>query len=170
MLFFSKLDDKTQMPNPLEATRHHNSKKLSIPLPLRAIQNNSFQNETPCIYYYVQQTLRRKKLFRLRLAKNEVATNFAHEHCTIRFLSFILAIFINPFHLPTYLEPTYAINSSSMHGNFSHIRPTFQSSLVQILAWLTAVWSVGCAGPGLSGETSRAKRSSSFEYRLIARH
>ena len=38
------------------------------------------------------------------------------------------------------------------------------------LPFVTAVWSVVCAGPRLSGETSRAKRSSSFEYRLIARH
>ena len=88
------------------------------------------------------------------------------DFCSL-FLPFLLTHFI---YLLTQNLRTYAINSSSMHGNFSHIRPTIQSSLVQILAWLTAVWSVGCAGPGLSGETSRAKRSSSFEYRLIARH
>ena len=37
------------MPNPPEATRHHDSRKLLILLPLRAIQNNSFHYETPCI-------------------------------------------------------------------------------------------------------------------------
>ena len=37
------------MPNPPEATRHHNSRKLSTLQPLRAIQNHSFSNETPCI-------------------------------------------------------------------------------------------------------------------------
>ena len=37
MLFLSKLVDKTQMPNPPEATRHNNSRKLSTLLPLRAI-------------------------------------------------------------------------------------------------------------------------------------
>ena len=36
------------MPNPPEAARHHNSRKLPTLLPFRAIQNNSFQNETPC--------------------------------------------------------------------------------------------------------------------------
>ena len=41
------------MSKPTEATRHHhNSRKLSTLLPLRAIQNHSFQNETPCIKLY----------------------------------------------------------------------------------------------------------------------
>ena len=37
MSFFWKLVDKTQMCNPPEATRHHDSRKLLILLPLRAI-------------------------------------------------------------------------------------------------------------------------------------
>ena len=37
MLLFWKLVDETQMSKPLEATRHHNSTKLLIFLPLRAI-------------------------------------------------------------------------------------------------------------------------------------
>ena len=36
------------MSKPPEASRHHNSRKLLILLPLRAIQNHSFQYETPC--------------------------------------------------------------------------------------------------------------------------
>ena len=37
------------MSKPPKATRHHNSRKLSSLLPLRAIQNLTFSNETPCI-------------------------------------------------------------------------------------------------------------------------
>jgi hypothetical protein len=37
MLFFSKLVDETQMSKSPKATRHHNSRKLSLLLPLRAI-------------------------------------------------------------------------------------------------------------------------------------
>ena len=36
MSLFLKLFDETQIPTPPEATRHHNLKKLLIPLPLRA--------------------------------------------------------------------------------------------------------------------------------------
>ena len=49
MLVFSKLVDETQMSKPPEANRHHISRKLSILLPLRAVQTHSFQYETPCI-------------------------------------------------------------------------------------------------------------------------
>ena len=48
MLLFCKVVDKTQMSKPPEATRHPNSRKLSILLPLRAIQNPTLQYETPC--------------------------------------------------------------------------------------------------------------------------
>ena len=37
MLTFWKLVDETQMPKPLKAPRHHNSKKMLILLPVRAI-------------------------------------------------------------------------------------------------------------------------------------
>ena len=36
MSLFLKLFDETQIPTPPEATRHHNLKKILIPLPLRA--------------------------------------------------------------------------------------------------------------------------------------
>ena len=51
MLLFWKLVDETQMPTTPEATNHHSSRKLSILLPLRAIQNHSFHYETPCKLY-----------------------------------------------------------------------------------------------------------------------
>ena len=50
MSIFSKLVDETQMSTTPEATSHHSSRKLSILLPLRAIQNLSFHYETPCTY------------------------------------------------------------------------------------------------------------------------
>ena len=48
MLLFRKLVDETQMSTTLEATSYHSLKKISILLPLRAIQNHSFHYETPC--------------------------------------------------------------------------------------------------------------------------
>ena len=45
---FSKLVDRTQISTSPEATRHHNSTKLWILLPLRAIQFRPFQCDTPC--------------------------------------------------------------------------------------------------------------------------
>ena len=38
------------MPTTPEATSHHSSRKFSILLHLRAIQNHSFHYETPCMY------------------------------------------------------------------------------------------------------------------------
>ena len=49
MLLFWELVDKTQMSKPLEHTRHHDSRQLSILLPLRAIYFSTFQYETPCM-------------------------------------------------------------------------------------------------------------------------
>ena len=51
MSFFWKLVDKTQMCNPLEATRHHSLIKLLILLPLRAIYFRTFQCEIPCKFH-----------------------------------------------------------------------------------------------------------------------
>ena len=48
MSLFLKLFDETQIPTPPEATRHHNLKKLLIPLPLRADLLLSVHSETPC--------------------------------------------------------------------------------------------------------------------------
>ena len=48
MSFFSQLFDETQMSAPLQATRHHNSIKLLILLPLRAYLVCTLQYETPC--------------------------------------------------------------------------------------------------------------------------
>ena len=48
MLLFRKLVDETQMSTTPEATSYHSSRKFSIFLPLRAIQNLSFHYETPC--------------------------------------------------------------------------------------------------------------------------
>ena len=50
MSLFLKLFDETQIPTPPEATRHHNLKKLLIPLPLRADLLLSVHSETPCTY------------------------------------------------------------------------------------------------------------------------
>ena len=47
---FWKMVDKTQMATPPEHTRHHDSRKLLILLPLRAIYFSTFQYETPCIW------------------------------------------------------------------------------------------------------------------------
>ena len=47
MSFFWKLVDETHIPKPPEATRYHNSTKLSIFLPLRVIYFSTFQYETP---------------------------------------------------------------------------------------------------------------------------
>ena len=49
MLLFRKLVDETQMSTTPEATSYHSSRKFSILLPLRAIENLSFHYETPCI-------------------------------------------------------------------------------------------------------------------------
>ena len=48
MSLFLKLFDETQIPTPPEATRHHNLKKILIPLPLRADLLLSVHSETPC--------------------------------------------------------------------------------------------------------------------------
>ena len=48
MSLFLKLFDETQIPTPPEATRHHNSIKLLITLPLRADLLLSVHSETPC--------------------------------------------------------------------------------------------------------------------------
>ena len=55
MLLFWKLIDETQMSKPLEATRHHNSTKLLILLPLRADLLCILHYETPCktIFLYL---------------------------------------------------------------------------------------------------------------------
>ena len=47
--FFWKLVDETQMCKPPEATRHHNSIKYLILLPLRAVQFRPFHFDTPCM-------------------------------------------------------------------------------------------------------------------------
>ena len=49
MLLFWKLVDETQISKPPEPTRHHNSIKLWILLPLRADLLYILQYETPCI-------------------------------------------------------------------------------------------------------------------------
>ena len=49
MLLFWKLVDETQISQPPEATRHHNSTNLSILLPLRSILFGPIQYDTPCI-------------------------------------------------------------------------------------------------------------------------
>ena len=48
MLLFWKLVEETQMSKSLEGTRHHNSTKLLIFLPLRAIYFYLLHYETPC--------------------------------------------------------------------------------------------------------------------------
>ena len=48
MSFFKKLVDETQISAPPEATRHHNSKKLLLLLPLRADLLYILHYETPC--------------------------------------------------------------------------------------------------------------------------
>jgi hypothetical protein len=50
MLLFWKLVDETQISQPPDATRHHNSTNLSIVLTLRAIQFGPIQYDTPCRY------------------------------------------------------------------------------------------------------------------------
>ena len=49
MLFFWKLIRETQISKPPEATRHHNSTKLLILVPLRANLLCTLHYETPCI-------------------------------------------------------------------------------------------------------------------------
>ena len=53
MSFFSKLFDETQMSAPPEVTKHHNSIKLLIPLPLRADLLLSVHSETPCKSFHI---------------------------------------------------------------------------------------------------------------------
>ena len=57
MLFFWKLIRETQISKPPEATRHHNSTKLLILVPLRADLLCTLHYETPCrlrdFLYYV---------------------------------------------------------------------------------------------------------------------
>ena len=48
MLFFWKLIRETQISKPPEATRHHNSTKLLILVPLRADLLCTLHYETPC--------------------------------------------------------------------------------------------------------------------------
>ena len=50
MVLFWKLVDETQISTPPEATRHHDSTKLLILLPLRAIYLRPFQSDTPCTW------------------------------------------------------------------------------------------------------------------------
>ena len=50
MSFFWKLVDETQISAPLEATRHHKSKKILVLLSLRANLKIQFRSETPCTY------------------------------------------------------------------------------------------------------------------------
>ena len=64
MLLFWELVDKIQMSKPPEHTRHHDSRQLSIPLPLRAIYFSTFQYETPCTYIDVLLLLRPTEVFR----------------------------------------------------------------------------------------------------------
>ena len=54
-LFFLKLVNDTQISNPPEATRHHNSIKLLILLPLRADLLYILHYETPCKTHKSQQ-------------------------------------------------------------------------------------------------------------------
>ena len=49
MLLFWELVNKIQMFKPPEHTRYHDSRQLSILLPLRAIYFSTFQYETPCM-------------------------------------------------------------------------------------------------------------------------
>ena len=49
MLLFWKLINEIQTGKTLEPTRHHNSRKLMILLPVRAIYFRSLHYETPCI-------------------------------------------------------------------------------------------------------------------------
>ena len=51
MLFFWKLICETQISKPPEATRHHNSTKLLILVPLRANLLCTLHYETPCISF-----------------------------------------------------------------------------------------------------------------------
>ena len=48
MLLFRKLVHETQISKPFEATRHHNSTKLLVFLPLRANLLCTLHYETPC--------------------------------------------------------------------------------------------------------------------------
>ena len=51
------------MPTTPEASSHHSSRKLSILLPLIAIQNHSFHYETPCMYIIFIQICRAAILY-----------------------------------------------------------------------------------------------------------
>ena len=51
MSFFWKVVDETQISKPPEATRHHNSIKLLVLLPLRADLLYILHYETPCNFY-----------------------------------------------------------------------------------------------------------------------
>ena len=57
MLLFWKLVDETQMSTPPEHTRHRDSRKLLILLPLRAIYFTTFQYETPCTFIFFNSFL-----------------------------------------------------------------------------------------------------------------
>ena len=50
ILLFRKLVHESQISKPLKATRHHNSTKLLVFLPLRANLLCTLHYETPCIY------------------------------------------------------------------------------------------------------------------------
>ena len=52
-----QLPNEFQQPESLcEATRHHNSIKLLILLPIRAIQFGPIQYDTPCMYYICRRS------------------------------------------------------------------------------------------------------------------
>ena len=57
MLLFKKLVDETQLSAPPKDTRHHNSRKLLVFLPLRAIKNATLQYEIPCILFFHGRTI-----------------------------------------------------------------------------------------------------------------
>ena len=69
------------MPTTPEATSHQSSRKFSILLPLRAIQNHSFQYETPCYnsksqYYLLRST--RRTLIPIGKCTKKLWVNFLH--------------------------------------------------------------------------------------------
>ena len=80
MLLFWKLVNETQMSKPLEATRHHDCRKLLILLPLSVIYFNTLQYETPCIC----------KLLRSENTEELYPSSIFHDNvqdCSLLFLS-----------------------------------------------------------------------------------
>ena len=68
------------MSTPLEATRHNNSTKLLILLPLRANSKSTFQYETPCISwcsrYYIFGSMVHKEKCKWLFSKHEAVFLF----------------------------------------------------------------------------------------------